>query len=70
MSIAEELGTALDAHLIEGLAGSDAFDRGARYMYDGRVQSVAEENGRLRATVRGTMPYRVESWFDGDELLW
>ncbi|MDE0497779.1 MAG: SWIM zinc finger family protein [Acidimicrobiaceae bacterium] len=70
MSIAEELGTALDAHLIEGLAGSAAFDRGARYMYDGRVQSVAEEDGRLRATVRGTMPYRVELWLDGDELLW
>ena len=70
MSIAEELGAALDAHLIEGLAGSAAFDRGVRYMYDGRVQSVAEEDGRLRATVRGTMPYRVELWFDGDELLW
>lgn len=39
-------------------------------MYDGRVQSVAEEDGKLRATVRGTMPYRVELWFDGDELLW
>lgn len=39
-------------------------------MHDGHVQSVAEENGRLRAIVRGTVPYRVELWFDGDELLW
>lgn len=39
-------------------------------MYDGRVQSVAEEDGKLRASVRGTVPYRVELWFNGDELLW
>lgn len=70
MSIAEELAGALDPRMIGDLAGPAVYERGVGYWEDGRVQSVVEEEGRLRATVRGSMPYAVELWFEGDELLW
>ena len=70
MSVADDLAGALDPRMIGDLAGPAVYDRGVGYWEDGRVQSVAEEEGRLRAVVRGTRPYRVEMWFDDDELMW
>lgn len=70
MSIAEELGATLDARMVGDLAGSGPFERGVGYWEDRRVQTVDEENGRLCATVRGTMPYRVGLWFEDGELAW
>lgn len=70
MDIADELGEALDEHLIEDLAGSAAFFRGLAYFRDGRVGSVASHSGRARATVRGTLPYVVELWLGDDGMGW
>lgn len=70
MDIADELGEALDEHLIEDLAGSAAFFRGLAYFRDGRVGTVASHSDRVRATVRGTLPYVVELWLGDDGMGW
>ena len=70
MDIADELGEALDEGLIEDLAGSAAFFRGLAYFRDGRVGSVASHSDRVRATVRGTLPYVVELWLGDDGMGW
>ncbi|MCY3891705.1 MAG: SWIM zinc finger family protein [Acidimicrobiaceae bacterium] len=70
MSIIEELGAALNARRVGDLAGSAVFERGVGYWEDRRVESVVEEDGRLLATVRGTLPYHVELWFEDDALRW
>lgn len=70
MDIADELGEALDEHLIEDLAGSAAFFRGLAYFRDGRVGPVASHSDRVRATVRGTLPYVVELRLGDDGVGW
>ncbi len=70
MDIADKLGEALDEQLIEDLAGSGAFFRGLAYFRDGRVGSVASHSDRVRATVRGTLPYVVELWLSDDGMGW
>lgn len=70
MTAASELGEVLDEQLIEDLAGSAAYFRGVAYLRDGRVGSVTLLNDRAKATVRGTMPYAVELWFDDNGLHW
>ncbi len=70
MDIAEELGEALDEQLIEDLAGSAAFFRGLAYFRDGRVGPVASHSDRVRATVRGTLPYVVELRLGDDGVGW
>ena len=44
------------------LAGPGAFARGMSYHSDGRVELQPGTRGRVRAQVRGTMPYEVELW--------
>ena len=70
MSIADELSATLDVRMVGDLAGPAVFERGVGYWEDGRVESLAEEDGRLHATVRGTVPYGVEMWFEDDSLRW
>ncbi|WP_420438301.1 SWIM zinc finger family protein [Candidatus Poriferisodalis sp.] len=70
MSIADELSPTLDVRMVGDLAGPDVFERGVGYWEDGRVESLAEGDERLQATVRGTVPYGVEMWFDDDSLRW
>ena len=70
MSIADELSATLDVRMVGDLAGSAVFERGVGYWEDGRVESLAEGDGRLHATVRGTVPYGVEMWFEDDSLRW
>lgn len=70
MDITDELGETLDEQLIEDLAGSAAFFRGLAYFRDGRVGSVTSHKDRVRATVRGTLPYVVELWLSDDGMGW
>ena len=56
--------------MLGDLAGPAVFERGVGYWEDRRVQSIDEADGRLLAAVRGTMPYRVQMWFEDDELRW
>lgn len=52
------------------LAGPEVYARGVGYARDGRIESATDEDGRYRATVRGTVPYTVEFWVDGDTTAW
>lgn len=52
------------------LAGTSAYARGVVYHRDGRVDDEELEERRVRATVRGSVPYKVELWVDGREPGW
>jgi hypothetical protein len=52
------------------LAGPAAFDRGVVYHAQGRVEPRRAPAGRIRAVVRGTLPYEVELWDDAGEPAW
>lgn len=47
------------------LAGAKTFDNGADYFAAGQVVSLAEQNGRLTATVQGTDEYHVALFAEG-----
>ncbi len=59
-----------DAATVARLAGPRAYQRGAEYLIDRRVESADARGGRLKATVRGTMPYSVELWADRGKPRW
>ena len=59
-----------DAATVARLAGPRAYQRGAGYLIDRRVESADARGGRLKATVRGTMPYSVELWADRGKPRW
>lgn len=59
-----------DAATAARLAGPLAYQRGAGYLLDRRVESAEAGGGRLKATVRGTMPYLVELWADRGRPRW
>ena len=59
-----------DAATVAGLAGPRAYQRGAGYLIDRRVETAEARGGRLKATVRGTMPYAVELWADRGKPQW
>lgn len=50
------------------LAGAKAFEHGADYFAAGQVVSVAEQDGKLTATVQGTDKYQVTLFADGNAL--
>lgn len=50
------------AATIRRLAGPGPYERGVGYLNDHRVEAPAAIDGRVRALVRGTMPYVVELW--------
>lgn len=52
------------------LAGPRSYPRGVLYHREGRVEPEAGEDTRLRATVRGSMPYVVELWVDDVQPRW
>lgn len=66
MSLDEVFPSAL---LVE-LARTSAYARGVVYHRDGRVQDEEIGDRRVRATVRGSVPYEVELWVDGREPGW
>ena len=50
------------------LAGSRTFEHGADYFAAGQVVSLAEQNGKLTATVQGTEEYHVTLFAEGDAI--
>lgn len=59
-----------DAATVERLAGPWVHHRGVAYLRDRRVESPSARDGRLDATVRGTMPYAVALWADRNKPRW
>ena len=65
------LAEVFDAATVARLAGPRVYPRGAIYVRDGRVeQAQVRGDGRMGATVRGTMPYFVELWADRSRPRW
>jgi uncharacterized Zn finger protein len=64
------LGELFRSSVVRGLAGPRAFARGVGYFEDGRVEPEAGGGLRVRATVRGSVPYIVELWVDDGEPAW
>ena len=64
------LAGAFDAATVARLAGPVVYGRGAAYLHDRRVEPAEVLDGRLEATVRGTMPYFVELWTDRGRPRW
>lgn len=63
-----DLEGALSDAILRRLAGTGSYQRGAEYYRDGRVESVREIAGGIKATVRGTHAYSVELTSDGGLL--
>ena len=59
-----------DAATVVALAEPRVQMRGEGYRLDGRVGPLTVRDGRLEATVRGTMPYIVELWAERGEPRW
>ena len=59
-----------DAATVVALAEPRVHQRGEGYRLDGRVGPLTVRDGRLEATVRGTMPYIVELWAERGEPRW
>ena len=59
-----------DAAKVKRLAGPRSYERGVGYLHQRRVETPVERDGRVRAMVRGTVPYIVELWADGDRPRW
>lgn len=59
-----------DVPTVMALAGPRAYARGAVYCSDGRVEQGEITDDRVRAVVRGSMPYSVELKSDADEPRW
>ena len=64
------LADVFDAVTVARLAGPFVYSRGVSYLRDGRVEPAVVRDGRLEATVRGTMPYSVELWADRGRPRW
>ncbi len=60
----------LDVQAIIAFAGERAYERGARYHAEGRVELDTSGSNRTEATVRGTFPYTVELWVERDDPAW
>ena len=59
-----------DAATVVALAEPLVHERGEGYRRNGRVGPLTVRDGRLEATVRGTMPYVVELWAERGEPRW
>ncbi|MEX1038129.1 MAG: DUF6880 family protein [Acidimicrobiia bacterium] len=59
-----------DLAVVMELAGHRAYARGLGYQSDNRVEATEASANRVTAVVRGTMPYRVELWSEGEEPAW
>lgn len=68
--MASRLGDVFGARVVEGLAGERVHGRGVRYFEDGRVVHEAGGGERVRAVVKGTVPYVVELWVEGGGPAW
>jgi uncharacterized Zn finger protein len=59
-----------DLQTVVSLSPPRIYERGVRYHAEGRVEPEAGSGERLRATVRGTVPYTVELWVDRGNPVW
>ncbi|WP_164928981.1 SWIM zinc finger family protein [Gloeobacter violaceus] len=66
----QELGNLLNEELLSEIAGSRTFARGREYCRSGRVHSLIEREGRLRAVVEGAQLYQVQLWAEDGELAY
>jgi uncharacterized Zn finger protein len=64
------LGEVYVGPVVERLAGERVHARGVLYFEDGRVVHEADGAERVRAIVKGTVPYVVELWVDGGGPAW
>jgi uncharacterized Zn finger protein len=55
---------------VMGLAGPDVYGRGVDYFRQGRAEAEAAQGSRVRAIVRGSVPYEVELWAEGGHPCW
>jgi len=65
-----DLSDVLDARTIRDLAGPGVYPRGVSYHADDRVEIQSRSVKRVKAKVRGTVPYSVELWVDRDKPRW
>jgi len=56
--------------LVMSLCGPAVYGRGVSYLRQGRVEPEAGSDSRLRATVRGSVPYTVELWAESRQPGW
>jgi SWIM zinc finger len=68
--VASRLEDVFGARVVEGLAGERVHGRGVRYFEEGRVVHEADGGDRVRALVKGTVPYVVELWVEGGGPAW
>jgi hypothetical protein len=68
--MAMALGDVFGARLVERLAGERVHARGVRYFEDGRVVHEGGGDARVRAIVKGTVPYAVELSLDDGQPAW
>ena len=66
----KSLAEVFEAAVVARLAGPAVYSRGALYFRDRRVEPAEVRDGRLEATVRGTMPYLVELWTERGRPRW
>jgi uncharacterized Zn finger protein len=64
------LGELFAGPVVERLAEPRVHARGVRYFEDGRVVHEADGGERVRAIVKGTVPYVVELWAEGGGPAW
>lgn len=55
---------------VADLSGPAVYGRGVGYLRQGRVALRTVGDQRVLATVRGSTPYEVELWVDGDQPEW
>ena len=58
----------LDLRVLRRMAGARSFERGEGYFADERVRALAEQDGTVTATVRGTRDYRVSLWAEDGRI--
>lgn len=56
--------------MVTSLAGPAVYGRGVGYHRQARAVPEAGGDGRVRATVRGSVPYTVELWVDDGQPCW
>ena len=63
-----KLGSLLDRDHVLALAGDRFLERGERYVSEGRVRAVDEDDSAIAGIVSGTADYEVRIWVEGDDL--
>ena len=65
-----KLGSLLDRDRVLALAGDRFLERGERYVSEGRVRAIEEDDSAIAGIVSGTHDYEVRIWVEGDDLAY